>query len=104
MCQSKPTQEIAPLDNSAVEGTSVSHGLGAMSVKEAAGYLDMTPGGLRGAIQRGRIPASKTSDGTIVLRAIDVAAYHFYGTTFPDEMMTPKRKELLLHFLLTVQP
>lgn len=75
-----------------------------MSVKEAATLVGMTPGGLRGAILRGKISAFKDQDGHLQIRSHDLAAFHISGDarSYPQEGMTLGRRAALHNYLETM--
>jgi hypothetical protein len=72
-----------------------------MSVKDAAALVGMTPGGLRGAILRGKIHAEKDDEGRLQIRSHDLAAFHICGDGrhYPQESMTPTRRVALHRYL-----
>ena len=75
-----------------------------LSVKEAAALVNLTAGGLRGAIQRGKLRAEKDPEGKLVIRSHNLAAYHLYGdgSLYPEERMGPTVRVLLHHYLETM--
>lgn len=75
-----------------------------MSVKDAAALLGLTPGGLRGAILRGKLHAEKNGDGQLVIRSHNLAAYHLYGdgSAYPEERMGPSARVHLHDYLETM--
>lgn len=75
-----------------------------LSVKEAAALVGLTAGGLRGAIQRGRVFAFKDPDGRLLIRSHDLAAFHISGDgrLYPPEGMTPARRVALHQYLETM--
>ena len=75
-----------------------------LSVKEAAALVGLTAGGLRGAIQRGKIFAFKDSEGHLQIRSHDLAAFHISGDgrLYPQEGMTPGRRVTLHAYLETM--
>jgi len=75
-----------------------------LSVKEAAALLGMTSGGLRGAILRGKIHASKDGEGRLTISSHDLAAFHLSGDgrNYPPESMTPARRVALHRYLETM--
>ena len=62
------------------------------TVKEAAELLEMTSGGLRGAILRGKLRAHKNDNGKHVIKSHNLAVFHLYGdnSAFPEDTMEPK--------------
>jgi len=75
-----------------------------LSVKEAAALVNLTAGGLRGAIQRGKLRAEKDHEGKLTIRSHNLAAYHLYGdgSLYPEERMGPTIRVLLHNYLETV--
>jgi len=75
-----------------------------LSVKEAAGLVGLTAGGLRGAILRGKVCAFKDQDGRLLIRSHDLAAFHISGdgSLYPQESMTPGRRVALHQYLETM--
>lgn len=71
-------------------------------VKDAAAILGLTAGGLRGAILRGKLPAFKAEDGRLYIDRVQVAAYHLYGCSLPEESLTDSRSTALTDYLRTV--
>lgn len=76
----------------------------ALTVKEAAALLGMTPGGVRGAILRGYLPASKNRDGHLVIQSYNLGAYHLSGDCrlYPPECMSFARRRALHDYLEVV--
>lgn len=75
-----------------------------LTVREAARLLGMTAGGVRGAILRGKLPASTDTEGRLVLRSHNLAAYHLYGDArrFPEDRMRAATRAALHDYLETV--
>lgn len=75
-----------------------------LTVREAAGLLGMTAGGVRGAILRGHLHASKNAEGHLVIKSYDLGAYHLTGDCrhYPPECMTFGRRRVLHDYLETV--
>lgn len=75
-----------------------------LTVKQAAQIVEMTPGGLRGAILRGKLLAQKNQEGLLLIKSHNLAAFHLYGDCkhFPEDTMTPTNKVALHDYLETV--
>lgn len=71
-----------------------------LTVKEAARYLGLTPGGVRGAILRNKIPAFKENERLLVYTD-DIASYHVYGGVYPRDRMSSTQRKLLREILLS---
>lgn len=73
-----------------------------LTVKEAAQFLGLTAGGLRGAVLRGKLPSHKDDAGKILLHTDDVASLCFYGAVYPREKMTSTQRHMLREILVTL--
>lgn len=75
-----------------------------LTVRQAAALVGMTPGGLRGAILRGRLSAHREADGRLVVRSHNLAAFHLYGDgrRYPEEKMGPTARVALHDYLETM--
>lgn len=74
------------------------------TVKEAAELLEMTPGGLRGAILRGKLRSHKNEQGQHVIRSHNLAIFHLYGDndSFPEDALEPKNIAAFNSYLETM--
>ena len=74
------------------------------TVKEAAGLLGMTSGGLRGAILRGKLRAHKNEHGKHVIKSHNLGAFLLYGdnSAFPEDTMEPKNISAFNSYLETM--
>jgi hypothetical protein len=75
-----------------------------LTVKQAAKIMEMTPGGLRGAILRGKLDAQKNEEGILLIKSHNLAVLHLYGSCdhFPEDTMTPTNKIALHDYLETI--
>jgi hypothetical protein len=73
-----------------------------LTVKQASSLIGMTQGGLRGAILRGKLPASKDEHGRLLILSHNLAAYHLYGKTYPEDQMKPSTRATLHIYLETL--
>lgn len=67
-----------------------------MSLREAAQWLGVTDGGLRGAVRRGKLKASKDSDGLTVVSTADLGSMLLYG--FSVQIKTETQRQALEDF------
>ena len=74
------------------------------TVSQAAKLIGMTAGGLRGAILRGKLPASRDASGRLTVFSHSLAAYHLCGdaTHYPEDKLGPRTRVALHDYLETV--